>query len=1017
MTLQGTFPTTLSSLIDDGLTKSSSPLWVCGTHVFQRDEARAMINQFKNALIQGGLSPQDRVVIHGVPSPHSIAFTIAAILEGLVVVPLDMSMTPSRKTQALALANPDVIVDFAPDQSLAPGIKRFDPEQTLLRAYDTPNVTTREQVAETEACYIFFTSGTTGTPKAVLGQRNGLTHFLKWQRDMLLLSPTDRVGLLTRFSFDVVLRDILLPLVSGCTSVIPETDRQMDARSMIEWIRDNRISLMHSVPSVANAMLSSSPQMDSVTTLRHTLFAGEPLNNGLVERWRERFPQTEIHNLYGPTETTLAKFHARVQQPARQGIQACGHPLPGTEVSILSERGQRLQPGELGEVAIRTPHASLGYLDNQHSSGLRSIMTEIDSKQFYLTGDLGFLDENSTLHLRGRKDDQVKVMGVRLELAGIAASIELHPAIDKAIVLAEEDGSGHKRLLAWYQANTKAHLPPSDLRAFLTDHLPPAGIPGRLIACTDIPLNSNGKVDRARLPTPCEDSYVLPASGTETIIAEAIALELGVSPVGAITDFFALGGDSLMAAAISAKISVTTKRHVTPSMFLEAPTPRELAQLIDSRDADVSTVLPTAPATRTFALTPQQTRYLRTFVAAGNRNWCNMVAVFELPDHVTGFEVYNALHDISLHHDSLRLAFEIDEHGVTQQSIRPNSCFALNEQDLSNQREADVEAQIFRLKIEEAEKPIDIYSEQALFRAQLLHLPHGRRKLLWNVHHLVCDGTSQGILAKLLNEWLTNSRSFRDQHADLPSFRDLAYTVNKNAKMQISDHFPNLLKQPSLYRHIYFPNTQSATDTQRCQAFEASISAETMGAVRSTAKSFKCTPYVVLLAGYFQALSSLTKQNDLAIVTPLSGREHPQARDMIADLINLIPHRIADIDKLDTPVLLQRVRNLVASGACHQAEQFDQVVDALALPFPADRNPLTGLSLNYMPQRGEGLPASRVHEDRGYKLKYDVLFLMRDYKNCLNIEIQYRAGLFDRADIEEFFDLYEHTLREISNDA
>jgi non-ribosomal peptide synthetase component F len=155
----------------------------------------------------------------------------------------------------------------------------------------------------------------------------------------------------------------------------------------------------------------------------------------------------------------------------------------------------------------------------------------------------------------------------------------------------------------------------------------------------------------------------------------------------------------------------------------------------------------------------------------------------------------------------------------------------------------------------------------------------------------------------------------------------------------------------------------------------------------------------------------------LAIVTPLAGREHPQARDMIADLINLVPHRVADLDRLSDTDLVARLRDLVTEAARHQSDQFDQVIDALGLPFPEDRNALTGFSLNYMPQTTQAPCAARVHSDRGYKLKYDVLFLMRDFRNCLNVEIQYRAGLFNPAGVEALFDHYEANLKEISYDA
>lgn len=1005
-----------ADLVARGVAETSAPMWEQGDRTVSRTEASEMIARIRQALRARSLRQGDRIAVHADPTPESLAMLLGAMLEQLVVVPIDPGLTVARKVQMLELSRPLAIAtgEGVDPAEIGQGLVRFDMAAALGRPLTGAGLTAQEP--EAEPCYIFFTSGSTGVPKPVLGRRSGLAHFMSWERDMLMLSPTDRVALLTRFSFDVVLRDILLPLVAGCTSVLPDPGRQLDARGMLDWVSERGITVMHSVPSVAHAMLKAAPSVPT-PGLRHTLFAGEPLNGGLVDRWRAQFPGVIVHNLYGPTETTLAKFHARVPTPPLSGIQACGRALPGTQVAIVAEDGQAAPQGTLGEVAICTAHGSLGYVDVRNEpDGLRPIMTAWAGKPHYMTGDLGYLDSDGALHLRGRKDDQVKVMGVRLELAGIAAALEMHPQIDKAVVLAEADEVGQKSLLAWYVPREGSAPSLPELRIFLADHLPPAGIPGQMFAVSDIPLTANGKVDKQNLPRFAAD-HVAPEGELETLITERFAALFEGETVGATTDFFALGGDSLVATMLCIDLAEQLGKEVAPGILLDAPTPRDLARVLGTRRNDDLAPFAPAPAEPEFALTPQQRRYLRTFLAGGNRNWCNMVAVIPLPDHVTANEVTMALRDISVHHDSLRLSFALDGDGTPRQSIRPNSRFELAEIDLSNLPQDAVAPEIARLKIREAEQPIPVFADTALFRATLLRLPSGGRKLLWNVHHLVSDGTSQGILAQNLSEWLADSNGYRERHADLPSFRDLAHAVNSRAGAAITGHFPHLLSEPTVYRHSYLPNVRDVADPQRCLAFDAALADETMQAARARARALKCTPYVILVAGYFRMLSRLTGQSDMAIVTPLAGREHPQARVMIGDLINLVPHRIHDLDRLDAAGLVARVRQLVTEAARHQDDQFDQVLDALDLPFPKDRNALTGFSLNYMPQSSRDTPALRLHSDRGYKLKYDMLFLMRDHRNCLNVEIQYRAGLFDQPGIEALFDQYETTLKAICNDS
>ena len=171
--------------------------------------------------------------------------------------------------------------------------------------------------------YIFFTSGTTGRPKAVLGRQKGLSHFLLWQREAFGIGPGDRAAQLTGLSFDVMLRDILTPLISGATLVLPD-DEDLNPERILRWLVERAITVVHTVPSLAGAWLGAAPNELSAAVLRWTFFAGEPLLRQVVERWRDAFPATGVVNLYGPTETTLAKCFFLVPDPPGGDVQPVG---------------------------------------------------------------------------------------------------------------------------------------------------------------------------------------------------------------------------------------------------------------------------------------------------------------------------------------------------------------------------------------------------------------------------------------------------------------------------------------------------------------------------------------------------------------------------------------------------------------------------------------------------------------------------------------------------------------------
>jgi non-ribosomal peptide synthetase component F len=231
-----------------------------------------------------------------------------------------------------------------------------------------------------EPAYLFFTSGTTGRPKGIRGTHGGLAHFLAWQRATFALAPDDRIAQLTSLSFDVVLRDLFLALTSGAALCLPPPD--LEPAHPWPWFAAAGVTRLHAVPALAALWLDRAAV--PLPRLRTVFFAGEPLPAALVQRWRAvAGPGHEIINLYGPTETTLAKCWYRVPDPPPPGVQPVGQPLPEAEVFVLDEAGRPCADGVAGELVIRTPHRTLGYLDDAAGSRprLRSESAHLRSRR------------------------------------------------------------------------------------------------------------------------------------------------------------------------------------------------------------------------------------------------------------------------------------------------------------------------------------------------------------------------------------------------------------------------------------------------------------------------------------------------------------------------------------------------------------------------------------------------------------------------------------------------------------
>jgi len=448
-----------------------------------------------------------------------------------------------------------------------------------------------------DAAYVFFTSGSTGAPKGVLGAHHGLAHFIAWQRETFDASPADRCAALTRVSFDVMLRDVFLPLTSGACLLLPD---QADERAdrVLAWLQSTRATWAHLVPSLTRVWIESAPRDVALPMLRRTFFAGEPLTDTLVRQWRGIAPASAVMNLYGPTETTLAKCCAVIGPAPEPGVQPVGFPLPHTDVVVLEGSDRLCAPGVLGEIGIRTPFRTLGYLDGTASAAdarrFRASPGARHGDLIYLTGDLGRMRSDGQLELAGRADDQIKVNGVRIEPGEIERTLMSICSLRDAVVTAAGAPGEPRHLAAYVVAGERAPTA-GEMRAALAAVLPRAMVPSIYVYVDAIPLNANGKRDRRALPPIAaseiprqpHDPRVDGADAATELESRIVAIwraALGRSDVSPADDVFTLGATSVVALTVAARLSVEFGREVPVGTILNRPTPSGQAEWIREVD-------------------------------------------------------------------------------------------------------------------------------------------------------------------------------------------------------------------------------------------------------------------------------------------------------------------------------------------------------------------------------------------------------------------------------------------------
>jgi amino acid adenylation domain-containing protein len=553
-------------------------------------------------LRSAGVSNNDLVAVCADSRKCIIECVLGILQAGAAFVPLSPSI-PIKRLEALlaectpkwALVEPEVAERFhslaiehpieiiSPDPEREPGLHGVRESSGESRGDDLS--------------YIFFTSGSTGNPKAIAGRLKAIDHFIRWEINTFGIGPGTRVSQLMSPMFDAFMRDIFTPLCSGGTVCIPPSHEVLlDGRQLGKWIREERIAVVHTVPSLFRTIVNHSNGDGGWPDLRYVLLSGEPILPSDVKKWHELVGShgPRLVNLYGPSETTMTKFVYMVNESDQsRRVVPVGRPMTGAKAVAVGEGGRVCAAGTVGELYIRTPFRSLGY------HGRPALTAEVfvqnpfsqDAGDFvYKTGDLARPTGDGNFELVGRRDHQVKIRGVRIELAEVEKAVSECPGVGQAVVIAREDTPGDKQLVAYIVTNEGAQLNVAGMRDYLTRRLPDYMIPSAWVMLEEMPLTSNGKADRKALEAmvpeaghQVEGADMEGRTPVEETLCDIWRQVLKLAFVGVHDDFFQLGGHSLLIAQVISRIKTAFAIEMPLSALFEAPTVAKMAKYLAAR--------------------------------------------------------------------------------------------------------------------------------------------------------------------------------------------------------------------------------------------------------------------------------------------------------------------------------------------------------------------------------------------------------------------------------------------------
>ena len=550
-----------------------------GERAFTYQELGQDYHRIAKNLVSIGIQPGDVVAVYGNRSYKTIAAILGVLFADAVFLTIDegvpangMKKMLKQSNTKLILATQTLISDHLSivEQLEVPVCSHHE----YLQQNKTKEIAdhTANKLSDKRAAYIFFTSGTTGESKAVLGSHNGLSHFLEWQRTEFGISSKDRFAQLTNVTFDVYLRDIFLPLTSGATICIPKKGEEV-----ITFLQEKKITALHTVASLARTWMAEGEKDYYLKELRYVFFAGEPLPNKVVEVWQDISP-AEVISLYGQTETTLAKAYQRVNKSNQYETIPLGKPLPDTQIYILNNQNRICGVGETGEIIVRTPYHSIGYLQ-QGSLFTKNIISD---DLGYRTGDLGRYLPDGNIQILGRNDDQLKLRGVRINKNEIISAVNRIKNVKESYIISKAINEDTQ--LSAYVVFEDEPMSEKEIRMELLKELPMAMIPASFITVSHIPVTKNGKVDKEKLSSlkPKASNLAYPVvSPIEIQLTEIWKKVLSIDEIKSTDNFFELGGHSLLIVKMLAMIKEKTGREISLMAVFLNPTISSLAASIE----------------------------------------------------------------------------------------------------------------------------------------------------------------------------------------------------------------------------------------------------------------------------------------------------------------------------------------------------------------------------------------------------------------------------------------------------
>ncbi|NME81502.1 amino acid adenylation domain-containing protein, partial [Rhodococcus sp. 105337] len=996
-------------------------------------EFDSSVNRLARHLISLGVGPEDRVALAVRRSPELLVGMYAIAKTGAAYVPVDPAQPAERNAYILDTAAPAAIVTTSADPVGHGQVRVVELDRVDLSDVADTQVTDVERTAPLRphhTAYVIFTSGSTGRPKGVAVPHAAIVNQLLWKRSFFGLGSDDAVLLKTVATFDLSVWEFWSALTSGARLVVATADGHQDPDYLLGLLRDRNVTTLHTVPSMLSMLMTVAAGPLS-PSLRRVLAIGEALPAPVAQQFRQA-NSAALYNLYGPTEAAVSVTVHEVDD-ADTVIVPIGVPEWNTAVHVLDGRLRPVAPGVAGELYLAGAQLARGYHDRPDLTADRFVADPFGGGRMYRTGDIVRWNRDGRLEYLDRADFQVKIRGYRIELGEIEVALrDLTDVRDVAVVVRSDARTGD-RLIA-YVVPAEGRFDENDVRSALAERLPSYMVPSAFVELDALPLNTNGKLDRAALPDPGVEAGVFraPTNPVEEVVADTVAELLGVERAGLDDDFFALGGNSLLATQLAARLGAALDTKVAVRKVFEAPTVGALAAHIQpSVGAGARAPLVAAPRPERIPLSLAQQRMWTLNRVDPDSGVYNIPVAVRLTGELDTEALQNAVSDLFARHEVLRTVYPDTEDGPVQVVLPVAKVVpALTPIDVTPGELVDRLTEILGAGF-------DVTGSLPPVRMGVFRISASEHVLAVVAHHIAADGYSMRPLVRdVMLGYTARAQGqapgwepLEVQYADYTLWQQSVLGSEDDPDSELSrqlDYWASELAGAPEVLELPTDRPRPARQSTAGASITFDVGEEIAVRIEKVAREHHATVFMAMHAAFAVLLSRLSGSDDITVGTPTAGRGEEALDGLVGMFVNTMVLRTRVTGSSTFSDLLEQARDKDLAAFGNADVPFEQVVERLGVRRSSSYTPLFQAMLTFQNiETGTfelpGLavtPLGTGVDQAKFDLQCTIVeqFSPSGALQDLAVTFTYATALFDAATVETFGRRFVRILDAVATD-